>query len=621
MYYKGQAKKCQMEVPAASAIKRLDETVVNRIAAGEVVQRPANALKELLENSLDAKSTSIIVTVKDGGLKTLQIQDNGSGIRREDLGLVCERFTTSKLTKFDDLLKIGTYGFRGEALASITHVAHLTITTRIADSKCAYRARYTDGKLCEEPRPCAGNTGTQILVEDLFFNMAARRQALRSPAEEFNKVAEVMNRYAIHNSSVGFTLKKQGETSVYLRTPPASSALDNIRVVYGAAVARDLLEVTLEEASLKLKVDGYVSNVNYSAKKFTMLLFINHRLVESTALRKALEQVYGAFLPRHAQPFVYLSLQLSPDTVDVNVHPTKNQVHFLHEDRIIELIQKKVDSVLLGTSAARTFYTQTLLPGAAAAPPAAAAASYGSRDVQLTSVQSLRGDVEAACHGTLRQLLAEHTFVGVATAELSLLQHQTRLYLVNHRRLAEQLFYQICLFQFGNCGLLQLEESPSVVELALLGLGQAEAGWTEADGPKPELAGYIADLLVQRAELLDDYFSLQVDADGRLLALPLLLDNFKPPIVALPLFLIRLATEVNWDSERDCLHDISREIARFYSWTPSTGGASETDRWQLEHALFPAMKEQLLPAKFSAEDSTFLQVADLPDLYKVFERC
>jgi len=341
-----------------------------------------------------------------------------------------------------------------------------------------------------------------------------------------------------------------------------------------------------------------------------------------------------------------------------------------------------VDSVLLGTSAARTFYTQTLLPGAAAAPPAvatggntevtrrdketvrtshrdqkldrfvktapptagdvtrtadhvtktgadvsgsvaanAATPTYGSREVELASVLSLRADVESRCHTWLRQLLTEHTFVGVVSAQLSLLQHQTRLYLVNHRRLADQLFYQICLYQFGNCGLLQLEERPSVSELALLGLSQSEAGWTESDGPRKELASYIADLLVQQATMLDDYFSIQVDAEGRLLALPLLLDDFRPPIVALPLFLIRLATEVNWESERQCLHDISRELARFYSWTPPTDDASEADSFQLEHALFPAIKEQLLPDKAAAEDGTVLQVADLPDLYKVFERC
>ena len=188
-------------------IKKLDEVVVNRIAAGEVIQRPANALKEMLENSLDASSTQITVTVKGGGLKILQIQDNGTGIRKEDLDIVAERFTTSKLREFSDLTSISTYGFRGEALASISHVAHLSILTKTRQSPCGFKCEYKDGKPVSGPLPLASNQGTTITVEELFYNVPTRRAALRSNAEDHNKISDVVSKYAIHNSGVGFTFK------------------------------------------------------------------------------------------------------------------------------------------------------------------------------------------------------------------------------------------------------------------------------------------------------------------------------------------------------------------------------------------------------------------------------
>lgn len=355
---------------AIPTIKKLDEAVVNRIAAGEVIQRPANALKEMIENSLDAKSTSITVTVKSGGLKLLQIQDNGCGIRKDDMDIVCERFTTSKLTKFEDLSSIATYGFRGEALASISHVAHVTITTRTAQSSCAYKASYSDGKLVSprpgmsvDPKPCAGNKGTQITVEDLFYNVSTRRKALKSPGEEFAKIADVVSKYAIHNSGVAFTLKKQGENMAAVRTASGASILDNIRTIYGTTVAGELLEVNCENQRFAFKMHGYISNANYSVKKLQFLLFINHRLVDSSAMRKAIESLYEAYLPKNSHPFVYLSLEISPSNVDVNVHPTKHEVHFLHEDSIIEAIQQTFEEKLLGANSSRTYFTQTLLPG------------------------------------------------------------------------------------------------------------------------------------------------------------------------------------------------------------------------------------------------------------------
>ncbi|EDO39827.1 predicted protein [Nematostella vectensis] len=737
------------------SIRKLDETVVNRIAAGEVIQRPANALKEMIENCLDAKSTSITVTVKSGGLKLLQIQDNGCGIRKEDMHIVCERFTTSKLSKFEDLSSISTYGFRGEALASISHVAHVTITTKTAHSSCAYKASYSDGKLVPprpglpaEPKPCAGNKGTQITVEDLFYNVATRRKALKSPGEEYSKVVDVVSKYSIHNTGVAFTLKKQGEATADVRTTSTASLHDNIRAIYGTAVARELVDIDCDNSRLGFYMKGCITNANYSVKKLIFLLFINHRLVDSTALRRSLETVYEAYLPKGTHPFVYMSLQITPSNVDVNVHPTKHEVHFLHEDAIVEAVQKCVEMKLLGCNTSRTFYTQALLPGVAGTKSSESADVAGKsssanvyahqmvrtdsreqtlhafikpdgksvanrnssgddapsisptnkrsnegsgtdpkvidketfqaqyrkpnsvepsisenkraklveesnsfkrqklnqfprREVQLISVQKLREKIDKAEHRGLKDLFEEHKFVGCVTPSQALVQHNTKLYLANIHSLSRELFYQIIMFQFGDFGFLRLSESAPLYELALLALESPESGWTPADGAKEDLAQYIKDFLMQKAEMLLDYFSLEIDGEGNLLSLPLLLEEYVPNLNGLPMFVLRLATEVEWDSELECFDTFAKECSRFFSFKPDVNPDDDLDqneasssdckrpgtspdvpwKWSVEHVLFPAFRSGLVPPTRFAEDGTLLQIANLTELYKVFERC
>ncbi|XP_067465697.1 DNA mismatch repair protein Mlh1 [Thunnus thynnus] len=734
----------------AGVIRRLDETVVNRIAAGEVIQRPANAVKEMIENCLDAKSTSIQVTVKDGGLKLLQIQDNGTGIRKEDMEIVCERFTTSKLQTFEDLSAISTYGFRGEALASISHVAHVTITTKTADAKCAYRANYSDGKLKGPPKPCAGNQGTQILVEDLFYNVSTRRKALKSPSDEYSRIVEVVSRYAIHNSGKSFSVKKQGETVADVRTLPNASVVDNIRGVFGNAVSRELIEVGCEDLKLAYKMKGYISNANYSVKKCLLILFINHRLVESSALKKAIETVYAAYLPKNTHPFLYLSLEIAPQNVDVNVHPTKHEVHFLHEDSVIESIQKHIESKLLGSNSSRTYFTQTLLPGLSVSggsevkssgataesgervyahqmvrtdcraqkldaflqpkekpPPDPEPAGPGSREattkivephdvemdetddadllqaldeeeaevpkddkessvsthdvqrkrprkeeqqqqekeeedqtaadtfkrrvIKLNSIKDLRTEITDNTHKGLQEMLQNHSFVGCVNPQWTLIQHHTKLYLLNTSKLSQELFNQILIYDFGNFGVLRLSTPAPIYELAMLALDSEESGWTEEDGPKEGLAQYIVDFLKKKAEMLEDYFSMEIDQEGNLVGLPLLLDKYTPIMEGLPMFILRLATEVNWDSEKECFRDFCKECSMFYSirkqYILEAEPGEEQDaelnswRWKVEHVIFKAFRTLFSPPKHLSEDGTVLQIANLPDLYKVFERC
>ena len=177
----------------------------------------------------------------------LQIQDNGTGIRKDDLAIVAERFTTSKLREFSDLSNIATFGFRGEALASISHVAQLTILTKTRDTPCGFKCSYRDSQMVSGPAPVAANQGTTITVEDLFYNVPNRRAALRSPTEEHNKIADVVTKYAIHNSGVAFALKKQGEAVVEVKTLSENSVAENIKTVYGPAVARELIELQLND--------------------------------------------------------------------------------------------------------------------------------------------------------------------------------------------------------------------------------------------------------------------------------------------------------------------------------------------------------------------------------------
>ncbi|KAL9089985.1 MAG: hypothetical protein Q9165_005514 [Trypethelium subeluteriae] len=354
---------------APRRIRALEQDVVNKIAAGEIIVAPVHALKELIENAVDAGSTSLEILVKDGGLKLLQITDNGHGINRDDLPILCERFTTSKLKAFEDLSSIGTYGFRGEALASISHIAHLTVTTKTQESSCAWRAQFSDGGLVPpkpghsaEPKAVAGRPGTQITVEDLFYNVPTRRRAFRSASEEYAKIVDLVGRYAVHCSNVAFSCKKHGESAAGVSVPGNASTIDRIRIVHTSQVANELLRLEIANERWGFQAEGWVSNANYSVKRTTLLLFINHRAVESSNIKKAVEQTYSNFLPKGGHPFIYISLEIDPQRVDVNVHPTKREVNFLNEDEIIEDICTEIRSNLGKVDTSRTFMTQSILP-------------------------------------------------------------------------------------------------------------------------------------------------------------------------------------------------------------------------------------------------------------------
>ncbi|XP_078180194.1 MUTL-homolog 1 isoform X1 [Carex rostrata] len=714
-------------------IRRLEASVVNRIAAGEVIQRPSAAVKELVENSLDAASTSVSVSVKDGGLKLLLVSDDGHGIRYEDLPILCERHTTSKLSTYEDLQTIKSMGFRGEALASMTYVGHVTVTTITEGQLHGYRVSYRDGVMEHEPKPCAAVKGTQIMVENLFYNMAARRKTLQNSNDDYPKIVDLISRFAVHHMNVNFSCRKYGSNRADVHTVGGTSRLDTIRTVYGASVARDLMEISVSDdnpARSIFKMEGFISNSNYVAKKTTMILFINDRLVDCTALKRAVELVYSATLPKASKPFIYMSINLPPEHVDVNIHPTKREVSLLDQDSLIDTIQSAVESKLMSSNSTRIFQTQAVsssLPTTQISTrkdkehniansgtqlqkvpvnqmvrtdprnPFGRLHSYWKDEAQsskqekksdlvsmrsvvvarrnwkenadFTSIDQLLRETDSNVHPGLLDIVKDCTYIGLADEVFALLQYNTYLYLVNVVNVSKELMYQQVLRRFSKFNAIQLSEPAPLRDLLLMALKDEEletrGDETETDDDlKEKIAQMNIELLKEKEDMLEDYFGIKME-DGCLIRLPVILDQYIPDMDRIPEFLLSLANDVDWDDERECFQTISAVLANFYAIhppilpNPSGDGIrfykknreeagldseilaeksaveEEVDEelvaeaetawsqreWNIQHVLFPSMRLFLKPPKCLATDGTFVQVASLEKLYRVFERC
>jgi len=781
------------EAAGESRIVQLEETVINRIAAGEVVVRPANALKELLENCLDAGSKHISVMVKGGGLKMLRIEDDGHGIRPEDLHILCERFTTSKLKKYEDLESIGTFGFRGEALASISHVAHVTVTTMTAKESCARVAQYLDGKLKGPARPCAGTRGTTLVVEDMFYNNPTRKQALGKETLEHAKVLEVVQRYAVHYPLVAFNCRKATSSVTELSTVGGNglSSTDVIATIYGRNISQELFSFQIASDDPKFTCRGLASGPNYSARSGTLILFINNRLVECNPLRRAIDAVYQPVLPRHQRPWVYIALDVDPAAIDVNVHPTKMEVQFLHEESIASQLQEVLTARLREAGGERMFSAavpgvlggskkqaslfqsvateatasssdcappptkqqrteappagdkpstapvlnpvrvrtdhrqrslqsmlqesqasqapqasqpaaltaavsqprpeqgefqgsdqdKALVPtdrgqggGAAAHAPATSAIRQAAFEEaqQLSSIEELREAAELAGDSNFSKSVHQSVYVGPVSNELVLLQCGRALCLANLAILARECAYQRLLRLFGGVGSISLAAPLPLGELLQLGIEDPDSGYDPEVHRSVDVEGLAARfvaLLLEKAELLNEYFMFDIDTESsQLRAVPNglgLLSDVGLSMDTLPLYLVRLCTQVNWEEEKACLVDICRITAEFCvdlllpsaeetaalaggregrqaATAESLNAAVEAGEFEDIAAALTAKKRssggqelqglrQLHEAvrrdgaccwpRELARDGSLLDLVSLDQLYKIFERC
>ena len=366
-------------------IRLLSPRLANQIAAGEVVERPASVVKELVENALDAGANRVDVEVEQGGVKLIRVRDDGSGIEEDDLPLALSRHATSKIASLDDLEAVASLGFRGEALASISSVSRLTLTSRTESQEAASRVEVEGREMDARISPAAHPVGTTVEVRDLFFNTPARRKFLRTEKTEFNHVEECVRRQALSRFDAGFTLRHNQRVVQSLR--PAESALDRERRI-GSLCGQQFIDnaVVIDAEATGLRLWGWVALPTFSRSQADLqYFFVNGRVIRDRLVAHAVRQAYRDVLYNNRHPAFVLYLEVDPATVDVNVHPTKHEVRFrdgrLVHDFIFRTLHKALADVRpddhFRGAVAQSFGREAVTQGQEAVPATDASAEAG----------------------------------------------------------------------------------------------------------------------------------------------------------------------------------------------------------------------------------------------------
>ena len=393
-------------------IRVLSDLLVSQIAAGEVVERPASVLKELLENSLDAGAQAITVTLDEGGAKRVQVEDDGAGIRGDELPLALTRHATSKIASLEDLEGVASMGFRGEALASIASVSRLTLTTRTADARSAQAIR-AEGAAVDGVAPAARERGTTVQVSDLYFNTPARRKFLRTEATELGHCEEVFRRIALARPEVAFTLKHNGRVSAHLKAQPLPERA-------AALLGREFLDAGLpvDAQAGTLRLWGLAGSPAAARSRADMqYFFVNGRYVRDRLLSHAVREAYRELLHGERQPAYALFLELDPRAVDVNVHPAKTEVRFREARGLHQFVFHALKRALSpGAGDAPIAYVRTT---ASPAPPfAGGAAAFQSTFSLAQPAAAYQSFMAAAVHATPLPATQTSPPLGFAVAQL-----------------------------------------------------------------------------------------------------------------------------------------------------------------------------------------------------------
>lgn len=321
----------------------LDDLTINQIAAGEVIEGPASVVKELVENAIDANSTRIEIEVKNGGKTFIRVSDNGKGIDYDDIDIAFERHATSKIRSSQDLSKVLTMGFRGEALASIASISEVTLSSKKENSNQGYTYTVKGNKkgIIEE---CQCQNGTNIVVKDLFYNVPVRYKFLKNDNSEFQKIKKVVIRLSLANLNISFKLINEGK--LVLKTSGNTKMQDAVYELFGKDIARNLIEVNFSYQNMDIK--GVVGNSRIEMPyRKNEIFFVNNRSVENEILSNGVEQAFKGALKIGKFPFAILNLEISPQLIDMNIHPTKKEIKFQNEEDVFKTVYQAVKEALL----------------------------------------------------------------------------------------------------------------------------------------------------------------------------------------------------------------------------------------------------------------------------------
>lgn len=658
-----------------SIIRELPKECINKIAAGEIVHRPVNAIKEIIENSLDANATIIRLIIESCGINLIEIFDNGCGIANSNAAAVCKRFSTSKLHSIEDLSKIETFGFRGEALASISEVADVQITTFCPEvDDVGWRANYHQGSMIGLTiKNCA--KGTNIVIKNLFKELKGRQSAvLQNVAEEKKAIIDLVTRYAIHYcQTVTFTMMDSSQKDLICNVAPI--CLNQcIGSFYGTDIERNLISIDInDEGSTKMK-----TTLNFSyAKTTTMIqpifmLFVNNRLVDNQDLKKELIGVANSFFSQKSTfYFFYLSVKVEAKDIDVNTHPAKANVtlhfeddinnliveHFLQKLRSVQkfsiLDVKGISSQPVTTSISKELITkQTTNPRASQPTPKRPSHQVHTdskcrqldelletsesnkllssnkkqrREMNLKSRLELMRKVSTDKSSELQDLIRNSVFVGIFDHDYALIQNQTKLIAINFKKFLVEMCYQFYLHDFGNFPPINIlapgNKIRPFIEAQFNHLKKYDE--KELNSLTFNNTDMVIDKLMKHKAMYEDYFCLNLN-ETCIDTLPSIFPQVVPNLAYLGKFLIDVANKVDYDDEKECFRTFGYVLGDFYSIPPSNlkdKDVSTEYHRLVASKLYFAVKGYCLTPKWLLDARYFCQISDTQDLYKVFERC